>query len=239
MSCCLWTAEADVRKKKFQSSKLILGPKTPLFLGVLALVCTICVGGCKRSWPLITLTFAFCLLPLIAFHPLGVKVPKSKLIRSHERCLLLKSAGQWPWKSESAKECVTARGWQSKESYWPRRLCVRHPRWRLQCVAGHCYYQLSVFFLCFFFSLSVFWFWPTLGKLPCVKICFPQYFGIARYVQKKNVVTFIFLRNPLHFLAFYGQRSVTAAWATPSPWSMKIFNEEGLTITTECNTSSI
>ena len=140
MSCCLWTAEADVRKKKFQSSKLILGPKTPLFLGVLALVCTICVGGCKRSWPLITLTFAFCLLPLIAFHPLGVKVPKSKLIRSHERCLLLKSAGQWPWKSESAKECVTARGWQSKESYWPRRLCVRHPRWRLQCVAGHCYY---------------------------------------------------------------------------------------------------
>ena len=30
--------------------------------------------------------------------------------------------------------------------YWPRRICVRHPRWRLQCVAGHCYYHRSVFF---------------------------------------------------------------------------------------------
>jgi len=34
-------------------------------------------------------------------------VPKWKLIRSHERCWLLKTAGRWPWKSESAKECVT------------------------------------------------------------------------------------------------------------------------------------
>ena len=25
---------------------------------------------------------------------------------------------------------------------WPRWLCVGHPRWRLQCVAGHCYCQL-------------------------------------------------------------------------------------------------
>ena len=36
-----------------------------------------------------------------------VKVPKWALIRSHERCWLLKTAGRWPWKSESAKECVT------------------------------------------------------------------------------------------------------------------------------------
>ena len=35
------------------------------------------------------------------------KVPKCALIRSHERCWLLKTAGRWPWKSESAKECVT------------------------------------------------------------------------------------------------------------------------------------
>ena len=27
--------------------------------------------------------------------------------------------------------------------------CVCHPRWRLQCVAGHCYYQLLLFFLLF------------------------------------------------------------------------------------------
>ena len=29
--------------------------------------------------------------------------------------------------------------------------CVLHPRWRLQCVAGHCYYHRSVF-LSFFFG---------------------------------------------------------------------------------------
>ena len=34
-------------------------------------------------------------------------MPKWALIRSHERCWLLKTAGRWPWKSEPAKECVT------------------------------------------------------------------------------------------------------------------------------------
>jgi hypothetical protein len=29
------------------------------------------------------------------------------LMRPHERCWLLKTAGRWPWKSELAKECVT------------------------------------------------------------------------------------------------------------------------------------
>lgn len=29
------------------------------------------------------------------------------LMRPHERCWLLQTAGRWPWKSESAKECVT------------------------------------------------------------------------------------------------------------------------------------
>ena len=32
----------------------------------------------------------------------------------------------------------------------------------------------------FFLSLSVFCFWTTSGNLPCVKICFPKYFGINR-----------------------------------------------------------
>ena len=46
--------------------------------------------------------------------------------------------------------------------------------------------QSPEFFSFFFFSLSVFCFWPTSGKLPCVKICFPQYFAITRrYMQKK------------------------------------------------------
>jgi hypothetical protein len=28
-------------------------------------------------------------------------------MRSHKRCWLILTAGRWPWKSESAKECVT------------------------------------------------------------------------------------------------------------------------------------
>ena len=50
---------------------------------------------------------------------------------------------------------------------WPRRLCVRHTRWRSECVAGHCFCHCSVFLLSFFFS--VFCFWPTSGNLPCAK----------------------------------------------------------------------
>ena len=38
---------------------------------------------------------------------MGEILVKCALIRSHERCWLLKTAGRWPWKSESAKECVT------------------------------------------------------------------------------------------------------------------------------------
>ena len=34
-------------------------------------------------------------------------MPKSTLIRPHKRCWLILTAGRWPWKSESAKECVT------------------------------------------------------------------------------------------------------------------------------------
>ena len=36
-----------------------------------------------------------------------VKAPKSTLIRPHKRCWLIQTAGRWPWKSETAKECVT------------------------------------------------------------------------------------------------------------------------------------
>jgi hypothetical protein len=33
-------------------------------------------------------------------------VPESTLIRHHKRCQFIQTAGRWPWKSESAKECV-------------------------------------------------------------------------------------------------------------------------------------
>src|SRR5574338_1233751 len=31
----------------------------------------------------------------------------TRLCRSHKRCWFIKTAGRWPWKLESAKECVT------------------------------------------------------------------------------------------------------------------------------------
>lgn len=38
---------------------------------------------------------------------LGYGARCETLMRPHERCWLLQTAGRWPWKSESAKECVT------------------------------------------------------------------------------------------------------------------------------------
>ena len=58
------------------------------------------------------------------------------------------------------------------------------------------------------------------GETP-VKICFPQYFGITRRYIKKKLGKFIFFTKKHRFTGvfsfFYGQRFVTAAWATPSP----------------------
>ena len=50
--------------------------------------------------------------------------------------------------------CLFSETVQIFTDFWPRRLCVRHRRWRLQCVAGHCNYHRSVFF--FFFSVFCF-----------------------------------------------------------------------------------
>ena len=48
------------------------------------------------------------------------------------------------------------------------------------------FFLLFLFSSFFFFFFSAFYFSPTSGNLPCVKICFPQYFGITRrYMQKK------------------------------------------------------
>ena len=144
---------------------------------------------------------------------------------------------------------------------------MRHPRCRLQCVAGHCYYPLSLFFLSFFFLRLLLL--THFRETPVCEIISPQYFGITRrYMQKKiffggkfyflkkkrwffrpffcwvcNLiltllddlcnnkkiwVNFIFLRKKRWFFgrfsAFYGQRSVTAAWATRSPWSIVVIS---------------
>ena len=92
------------------------------------------------------------------------------------------------------------------------------------------FFFLLLFSFFFFFFFSAFYFSPTSGNLPCVKICFPQYFDITRrYMQKKNIffqVIFLPPRKKGHFRKIFrdGQRSVTAAWATRSPWSIVIAN---------------
>ena len=96
---------------------------------------------------------------------------------------------------------------------WSRRACVRHPWWRTKrnwplfsptfgpdVRAPHGWrtkrswplFSPTFFFFFLFLSFSfsffsAFYFSPTSGNLPCVKICFPQYFGITRrYMQKKK-----------------------------------------------------
>ena len=65
--------------------------------------------------------------------------------------------------------------------------CATHGGGRSE--AGHCFHLL----FSFFFFFSAFYFSPTSENLPCVKICFPQYFGITRRnIYKKNRVIFFF-----------------------------------------------
>ena len=77
-------------------------------------------------------------------------------------------------------------------------------------------YISSFFFYAFCFS-------PTSWKILCLKICFPQYFGITRRnIYTKNKVIFIFLRKKADFCAFflYGQRSVAEPGPNPSQASL-------------------
>ena len=81
---------------------------------------------------------------------------------------------------------------------------MRHTRWHTEAKLAivFTYFSLS-FFLSFFFSYA-FCFSPTSGNLPCVKICFPQYFVITRRYMQKNIFLgyFIFLRKKLIFGRF-------------------------------------
>jgi len=38
-----------------------------------------------------------------------LNVPDCTLIRYHKKCFCMKKPVQWPWKLQSAKECVTTR----------------------------------------------------------------------------------------------------------------------------------
>ena len=87
---------------------------------------------------------------------------------------------------------------QAPNSNWPSRYCVRHPRWHLQCVTGHCYYHRSVSFFSPSFAFDL-----IRGE----DICKKKYFYLKSWFSDV-------------FSSFYGQRSVTAAWATRSPGSI-------------------
>ena len=71
------------------------------------------------------------------------------------------------------------------DCFWPRRLCVRHPRWLLQCVAGHCYYTnfQSSFFLSHALLLLLL---THFRESPMCENLFPQYFGISRRYMRKR-----------------------------------------------------
>ena len=58
-------------------------------------------------------------------------MPKFPLIRPHKRCWLIKTAGRWPWKLESAKECVT--------THLPNQLALKMDG----AGAGHLYSAVS------------------------------------------------------------------------------------------------
>ena len=84
-----------------------------------------------------------------------------------------------------------------------------------------------LFFFPFLFFFSVFYFWPTSGNLPCVKICFPQYFGkTRRCMQKKyffKVMFIFFLLTKNRFLSVFFR--LFTAWSRPpgppaEPWSI-------------------
>ena len=103
------------------------------------------------------------------------------------------------------------------------------PEVALQCVAGHRYYQLSLFlYLFFFFSPPSFAFEPLWGKLPRLKISFPQYFGITRrYMQIITIIIFIFYENkwfssgwPLFSPTFWSRRACVRHtwWRTKRSW---------------------
>ena len=69
--------------------------------------------------------------------------------------------------------------------------CVRHPWWRMEAkraIVFTYFFSFSSFFLLLSFYAC---FSPTSGKLPWLKICVPQYFGI---------------RNFRNFLFFYAEK---------------------------------
>ena len=102
------------------------------------------------------------------------KASKYSLIRPHKKCWFILTAGRWPWKSESAQECVTThqpnglalkmddakRVAEAVPSMHTNKLGLMH--WRV----GRCkgvYGFLSGIFGCY--ELTLYWSWSVAVKL--------------------------------------------------------------------------
>ena len=108
---------------------------------------------------------------------------------------------------------------------WSRRACVCQTWWRTKR-SWPLFSPTFFFFFHFSFFFSAFYFSPTSGNLPCVKICLPQYFGVTRRYMQKNIFflgNFFSPQTKGHFRAIFrdGQRSVAEPGPTPSPWHIK------------------
>ena len=92
---------------------------------------------------------------------------------------------------------------------------------------------VSLFFL-FFFLLRLLLLTHFKETPMCENLC-PPIFWYRRYMQQKNFKKsncYFFTKKTdfrAFFSTFYGQRSVTAAWATRSPWSISNANLSRLT----------
>ena len=65
-----------------------------------------------------------------------IKCQSVRSPRSHKRCWFIITAGRWPWKSESAKECVT--------THLPNELALKMDG----AEAGHLYFTTGTSVWC-------------------------------------------------------------------------------------------
>ena len=71
----------------------------------------------------------------------------------------------------------------------------------------HCNHWLSLSLSFFFFFFYVFCFWPTFGKLPKLKFCLPQYFGITIRIRPGSLDFLITVFTPLDSWTFLEKNS--------------------------------
>ena len=120
---------------------------------------------------------------------------------------------------EVALQCIAGHSYQQL-SFLAQAACVHHAQ------LGHCYYHRSVFLSSFFFSLCILLL-THFGESPVCENLFPTILWHNQKIYAKKYIClgnfYFFTKKKLFssdFSTFYGQHSVTAAWATRSPWSI-------------------